>query len=191
MTSDASPTVSSWRYGLLPVLALLLPGLWLASDGDVVPGIAAAVSGVTISSFGAIAAWRIRGQPIHAVLHKGALAWSATVIGVLVPTIVFTGWLPSRRPRLRPDLDLQTVAGRVAVSIAAGAAVILVMTLATSPKRGGGHLQRYLARRWRRGLCDSCGMARFRAERTCSYCGADKPEHPPIEGSTDHRSQPS
>lgn len=146
----------------------------MASGGDATSGVTAAVVGFMVTTSGAVIVFSVRGRPTREVHTRAAAGWSAVVIGGLVPTIVFTGWLPSRRPRSRSDLEVETVLGRVGIGLATAVVLIALMSFLASPKRGGGFLQRYLARQWRHGTCKSCGMARFRAEAVCSYCGIEQ-----------------
>lgn len=53
----SAASVRSWRYGLVPLVALFLPALWLVDGGSATEGIAAAITGLAVSSVGAYLVW--------------------------------------------------------------------------------------------------------------------------------------
>lgn len=125
-----------------------------------------------MSSVGAYLVWAVRDRWTNEVHRQTAIGWALAVIGGLVPTILFTGWLPSRRPLSRPDLKIETMAGRAAIGLAATVVAFAMFAYMTSPRRAGGLLQRWMARRWGHGLCRACGMAIYHGpDHPCSYCG--------------------
>lgn len=157
-------------------MALFLPAVWLADGGSTVAGTGAAVTGLAVSSVGAYLVWAVRDRWTNEVHLQSAIGWALAVIGALVPTILFTGWLPSRRPLSRPDLKIETLAGRVTIGLAITVVLLAMFLYMTSPRRAGGWLQRSLARRWGHGLCQACGMAIYYGpDHPCSYCG-ERPE---------------
>lgn len=172
-TGDVSTApVRSWRYGLVPLVALLLPALWLVDGGSATEGTGAAVTGLAVSSVGAYLVWAVRDRSTNEVHLQTAIGWALAVIGGLVPTILFTGWLPSRRPLSRPDLKIETVAGRATIGLAVTVVLFAMFAYITSPRRAGGWLQKWMARRWGHGLCRACGMAIYYGpDHPCSYCG--------------------
>src|SRR3546814_2050256 len=103
-------------------------------------------------------------------LFPSTTLFRSTAVGALVPIILFTGWLPSRRTSSR--VLIETVAGRAAVGLAVTVVLMAMFLYTTSPRRAGGWLQRWMARRWGHGVCRGCGMAIYHGpEHPCSYCG--------------------
>lgn len=172
-TGDVSTApVRSWRYGVVPLAALVLPALWLVDGGSAAAGTGAAVTGLAVSSLGASLVWVVRDRWTYEVHLQSAIGWALAMTGALVPTILFTGWVPSRRPLSRPDLKIETLAGRVTVGLAITVVLFAMFAYMTSPRRAGGLLHRSMARRWGHGLCQACGMAIYYGpDHPCSYCG--------------------
>ncbi len=160
------------RVGLLPLLALLYPAWWLVRGGDLRLGVVSAGISLAVAGLGAGVLPAVVGRPVHQVHRRAATAWTLVVAGALVPTILVTGWLPSRRPAVRPDMQLDTLASRMVMALFVVLVLGLLLGAATSPRRGGGWVQRQLARSWGHGSCPSCGMASWRLEVACSWCGA-------------------
>lgn len=164
---------ATWRYALLPLLALGYPVWWLSRDGDLTQAMVAAGAGLLASGAGTLLVVKLRDRWTHEAHLQTSIAWTTVVGGALVPTFLVTGRLPSRRPYRRPDLDVQTWTGRLVIAVGMVSALFLLFWVITSPRRGGGWLQQRLATNWGNGLCDRCGMAIYYGrDRPCAYCGA-------------------
>lgn len=164
--------MASWRYALLPAVALLYPGAWLVHSGEATSAAAAALLGAVISGIGARLVSRLHGRPTREVPGRTAAGWTTVVAGALVPTFVLTGWMPSRKPHRRPDLEVDAWSSRAALAAAIVLGLYLMFRFIVSSRRGGGWLQRRLAAQWGHGLCRSCGMALYyEPPYACHHCG--------------------
>ncbi len=162
-----------WRYALLPLMALVYPSWWLFRGGGTDLGLAAAAAGVGICGVGTLIAWRLRDRWIHEVHVQLAIACTTVVAGVMMPTFLITGWLPSRRPYRRPDLHVETWADRLPQALAITSALFALFWFSTSPRRGGGWLQKLLAKQRGYRMCRRCGMAiYYEPDHPCFFCGA-------------------
>lgn len=166
--------VPAWRYVLLPLVGLLYPGAWLLRGDDASLAAAAAVASVVACGIGTLLVVQLRDRWTHEAHLQNAIAWSVTIGGALIPTFVITGWLPSRQPSLRPDLYVETWAGKLTMGAAIGFALFVMFWFLLSPRRGGGWIQRSFAKQWGHGLCAGCGMAIFYGpDHPCGFCGTD------------------
>ena len=166
--------VPAWRYGLLPLVGLMYPGAWLVGGDDNSLAFVAAVASVLACGVGTLLVMQLRDRWTHEAHLQNAIAWSVTIGGALLPTFFVTGWLPSRRPSRRPDLYVETWAGRLTIGAAVGLALFLMFWYLLSPRRGGGWIQRSFAKQWGHGLCPGCGMAIFYGpDHPCGFCGTD------------------
>lgn len=171
-TGCVQSPLPTWRYALLPAVALLYPMAWLVHSGERVSAAASAIVGVSVTGLGAWVVSRVHGRPTREVARTTANGWTVVIAGAIAPTFVLTGWMPSRRPYRRPDLEVGAWSGRLALGALIVLGLYLMFRFIVSPRRSEGWLQRWLARQWGHGLCPACGMAIYYAPPSpCHYCG--------------------